>query len=99
MPMSALILRGDSVTSMPKTRISPPLTGETQEIIRTVVVLPAPFGPRKPQHSPSRTTKSMPSTARDSPNFLVSPLPSTTGGLVLDLGASEAPMTCGDGEV
>src|SRR5690242_14805003 len=36
--------------------------------------LPAPFGPRKPKHSPLRTEKSMPSTAVNSPNVLVRPV-------------------------
>src|SRR6187401_388775 len=51
----------------------PPLIGETQPIIRIVEVLPAPFGPRKPNDSPCATSKSMASTAVKSPNFLVSP--------------------------
>ena len=42
-------------------------TGDTQVIIRVVVVLPAPLGPRKPKHSPSWTSKSIPSTAVRSP--------------------------------
>ena len=49
--------------SMPSTDSSPPVTGETQAIMRIVVVLPAPFGPRKPNTSPRRTSKSTPSTA------------------------------------
>ena len=47
--------------------------GETQPIIRIVEVLPAPFGPRKPNDSPGATSKSMASTAVKSPNVLVSP--------------------------
>ena len=38
---------------------TPPLTGETQPIIRIVEVLPAPFGPRNPNDSPGATSKSM----------------------------------------
>ena len=50
---------------------SPPVIGETQPIMRMVVDLPAPFGPRKPKTSPRRTSKSMPSTAvKASPCFL-----------------------------
>ena len=51
----------------------PPLIGETQPIIRIVEVLPAPFGPRNPNDSPGATSKSMPSTAVNSPNRLVRP--------------------------
>jgi len=32
-------------------------------MMRITVVLPAPFGPRKPKHSPGEMAKSMPSTA------------------------------------
>src|SRR5512137_187634 len=57
----------------PPTVSVPAVTGETQWIMRTVVVLPAPFGPRKPKHSPSSISNEMPSTAVRSPYFLVSP--------------------------
>src|SRR3954463_16179573 len=40
--------------------------------MRTVVDLPAPFGPRKPKTSPSPTTMSTPSTACTSPNVRTS---------------------------
>ena len=49
------------------------LTGDTQPIIRMVLDLPAPLGPRKPNASPRRTSTSMPSTAVKSPKVLVSP--------------------------
>ena len=49
------------------------MIGETQPIIRIVEVLPAPLGPRKPNDSPGATSKSMASTAVNSPNRLVSP--------------------------
>ena len=48
-------------------------SGETQPIIRIVEVLPAPLGPRKPNDSPGATSKSMASTAVNSPNRLVRP--------------------------
>ena len=51
---------------------SPPERGDTPPIMRIVEVLPAPFGPRKPNASPGATSKSMPSTATKSPNLLVS---------------------------
>ena len=54
-------------------RSVPPLTGETQPIIRIVELLPAPFGPRKPKASPRLTSRSMPSTATSSPKRLTSP--------------------------
>ena len=48
---------------MPITVSSPSLIGELHAIIRIVLVLPAPFGPRKPNALPGRTSKSTPSTA------------------------------------
>jgi hypothetical protein len=39
-------------------------------IMRSVVVLPAPFGPRKPWISPGRTSKLTPSTAVKRPYCL-----------------------------
>ena len=36
--------------------------------MRTVVVLPAPFGPRKPKTSPRTTVRSMPRTASIPPS-------------------------------
>ncbi len=49
------------------------MIGETQPIIRIVEVLPAPLGPRNPNDSPGATSKSIASTATNSPNFLVRP--------------------------
>src|SRR4249920_1234609 len=47
----------------PSTRASPPLTYRRPDSIFSVVVLPAPFGPRKPTISPDATVNEMPSTA------------------------------------
>ena len=64
-------MAGPSVAgSIPRIRSSPPLTGETAAIIRIVDDLPAPLGPRKPNASPRRTSRSMPLTASTiSPDF------------------------------
>jgi hypothetical protein len=43
--------------------------------MRIVVDLPAPLGPRIPNDSPWRTSRSMPSTAVKSPYTLVRPRP------------------------
>ena len=56
--------------SSPATLSSPEFLGETQWIMRMVVVFPAPFGPRKPKHSPSLISNEMPSTAVKPLNFL-----------------------------
>src|SRR6266540_3963989 len=59
--------------SMPSTCSVPSVTGETQPIIRIVELLPAPFGPRKPNASPRLTSTSMPSTATRLPNRFTRP--------------------------
>ena len=50
------------------------MRAETAPIIRMVVDLPAPLGPSSPKDSPGGTSKSIPSTAVNSPNRLVRPL-------------------------
>ena len=48
-------ISGPSVAgSMPSTRSSPAVTGDMHAIMRIVLVLPAPLGPRKPNDSPGR---------------------------------------------
>ena len=42
------------VTGIPRTSSRPQVGGSAHAIIRIVVVLPAPFGPRKPKHASSR---------------------------------------------
>src|SRR3954469_5484193 len=76
--MSAPLLFG----SRPSTRSVPPLGGETQPIMRIVELLPAPFGPRKPNASPCCTSKSIASTAVRSPNCLIRPRACTSGSSV-----------------
>src|SRR6266852_5616439 len=56
--------RGSFATSIPRTRIDPWVGSRSVEIMRIVVVFPAPFGPRRPKISPCWTVRSMPSTAR-----------------------------------
>jgi hypothetical protein len=68
-------------------RSVPLVGGDTQPIIRIVEVLPAPFGPRKPNASPRWTSKSMPSTATSAPKLLTSPRACTSGS------CSAAPAT------
>ena len=49
-------------TSSPPTAIRPLVAGRNAVIIRMVVLLPAPFGPRKPSTCPSGTKNEMSST-------------------------------------
>src|SRR5579875_194856 len=58
---------GCSITSKPQTRAVPPVGARKPAIIRMVVDLPAPLGPRKPSTSPRPTAKLTSSTATIGP--------------------------------
>ena len=57
----------------PRTSTSPASGILRPSKISTVVVLPAPFGPSMPKHSPARTSRSRPSTAVTSAYRLTRP--------------------------
>src|SRR5579864_2696331 len=61
--MRFLTSNGCSSTSNPATLAVPAVGGRKQVRTRIVVVLPAPFGPRKPTICPFSTSKEMLSTA------------------------------------
>src|SRR3954471_15311586 len=65
--MRRFACNGDSATSKPPTATLPSVGGMKPVIIRMVVDLPAPFGPRKPSTSPRLTVNEIPSTARFAP--------------------------------
>ena len=52
---------------MPATRADPDVIDMSVVSIRTVVDLPAPFGPRNPNTSPAATSRSTPRTASTVP--------------------------------
>src|SRR5262249_10126918 len=54
-----------------------------------IVVLPAPFGPRKPKAIPAGTVRSTPLTAVRSPNFFVRPRVSMTVATPPSLGRAD----------
>src|ERR1700729_809588 len=86
-------MRGPSLAgSIPNTRRVPPLSGLMHEIIRMVDVLPAPFGPRKPNDSPLAMLKSTASTATKSPKRLTSPCASTMGAGATPPAGESAPV-------
>jgi hypothetical protein len=60
-------------TSRPPIRISPPLGSSWPAIMRRIVVLPQPDGPRKQQYAPSGTFRLIASTATVSPKRLCTP--------------------------
>src|SRR5579859_1869287 len=59
--------------SWPSTRARPASGSSSVVRMRKAVVLPAPFGPRRPSTVPCGTDGSMPRSARTSPNDLVNP--------------------------
>src|SRR5258706_14575744 len=61
--MRSRTLSGCVSRSQPATRAVPAVGGRSVDSIRSVVVLPAPLGPRNPKISPWRTARSTPATA------------------------------------
>src|SRR5580704_17825013 len=72
-PINRRTAAASRTTSRPSTRARPPSGSSSVVRIRTAVVLPAPFGPRTPSTVPRGTDRSMPRSARTSPNDLVRP--------------------------
>ena len=63
-PSSCRTLCGSRRRRRRRSRRAPPSIGSRVASICSMVVLPAPLGPRTPKISPWRTSRSMPSTAR-----------------------------------
>src|SRR4051812_7014433 len=86
---------------------APPPVGATRpSSMRSVVDLPAPFGPRKPVTAPARTSKLRSSTATTSPKRLLSPWISIAAIHLspwrfrcLELSAGRAPISSAVGRV
>src|SRR6476661_10517374 len=80
-----------AMTSSPATRAVPDVGRRSVARIRIVVVLPAPFGPRKPRNVPAVTENEIPSTARVPPGYtLTSSSTSTTGVLTRGIARRQA---------
>jgi hypothetical protein len=69
----AMALRG----VCPKTVTEPAVGSDKPRIMSIVVVLPAPFGPRKATISPCRISRSMPRTACTDPKSFRKPVAET----------------------
>src|SRR6478736_5695449 len=72
----------------PRTSTAPLVGRESPSTMSMVVVLPAPFGPRKATISPGWISRSMPRTACTSPKSLVTPPRRTAGMLCVSMTAS-----------
>src|SRR6059058_3646810 len=70
---------GPPGSSMPEIRASPEVGRSRPASMRSRVVLPSPFGPKRARHSPGANVKVTPATARRRPNSRVSSATSTTG--------------------
>src|SRR3712207_7877506 len=73
---------GSAEYGRPLTSARPDVAGTRPVIIRIVVVLPAPLGPRKPVTVPGSSSNETASTTVRSPYFLVSPLTVIIAGLL-----------------
>ena len=62
---------GTSVISAPLTKMRPVSGVSKPAIMRNVVVLPQPEGPRRAKNSPAATSRPRPSTARVTPSKLL----------------------------
>src|SRR5215469_5497737 len=83
---------GSALTSIPSTQALPSVIGRIPVSILMTVVLPLPFGPRKPNTSPCSTLKLMWSTAVKSPKRRVSP--SVLIALIVRLLQTSHPQQC-----
>src|SRR5438552_11090983 len=105
LPMRARMRAPSTFGSRSRIRNVPAVIGETHPIMRIVELFPAPLGPSMPNASPGSTWKSMPSTAVNEPNRLVSPVATTrameghrTGTVVSDMTVSgDGFVTLADG--
>jgi hypothetical protein len=67
MPRRAMRWVGQRVTSLPCHSTVPARAGVRPRMLRNVVVLPAPLGPRSATISPASTRSETPNSACDSP--------------------------------
>src|SRR4029450_10196586 len=72
-PISRRTARASVTTSKPATRARPASGASSVARIRTMVVLPAPFGPSSASTLPAGSSRSTPSSARTSPKRLPRP--------------------------
>src|SRR2546421_2865700 len=73
-------------------RLTVPLSAwRSPSMISSVVVLPAPLGPRMPKNSPDSTSKETPSTACVSPYHFLTSLTTMLGGMGSTLAARRPP--------
>ncbi len=72
-PIERRTAAASRTTSWPSTTACPASGSSSVVRMRTAVVLPAPFGPSTPSTVPRGTDRSIPRSARTSPNDFVKP--------------------------
>src|SRR5215469_11037258 len=77
-----------ALSGIPATVAAPEVGATNVPSVRTVVVLPAPFGPRKPNTSPYPISNDTSSNATRSPKRLLSPRTEIAGALLSAFKAS-----------
>src|SRR3954454_15187458 len=83
--MAARTASASRTGSAPPTRTVPPSGRLRVHRMSTIVVLPAPLGPRRAKTDPSGTDRSMPSRTTWSPKDFRSPVIEIAGGLDMDM--------------
>ncbi len=86
MPRPAIWCVGVLVIDLPSKRMSPAWYWYRRLRQLNSVVLPAPFGPIRPQMSPRRTSKLTPSSATMPPKRTVTPRTLSKGSALFDMG-------------
>src|SRR5215831_9538152 len=94
-PIDRRTAAASRTTSWPSTRARPASGSSKVVRIRTAVVLPAPFGPRTPSTVPCGTDRSIPRSARTSPNDLVRPSARIAGPEVVSDADTHPPEQAG----
>src|SRR5580693_8981113 len=84
------------VSGYPATVAEPEVGAISVPSVRTVVVFPAPFGPRKPKTSPWPISNERSANATRSPKHLPSPLTASAAGSGGAAGFGGAPAGIGD---
>src|SRR5215469_3007280 len=97
MPIDRRTSPGRATTSYPASEAPPEVGRSSVASILIVVVLPAPFGPRKPKISPGATVNVTPRTASIGPKRLTRLRTSMIGVCISGIFASPPGPVCRDG--
>ena len=95
-PSTSAPTRGSAcAVDVPSSECRPAVAKMSPSSSRIVVVLPEPFGPRKPYTEPAGTARSIPSTALTCPKRLVRPVDAIAAATAAYLRAAAAYSSAG----